>query len=45
MEKRRNIKREIKSMRKLFNNNRSSLSRDEINKIRINIYKKQFMIF
>ena len=45
IEKRRNIKREIKSMRKLFNNNRSSLSRDEINKIRINIYKKQFMIF
>ena len=45
MEKRRNIKREIKAIRKLFNNNRSSLSRDEINKIRINIYKKQFMIF
>ena len=43
MEKRRNIKREIKSIRKLFNNNRSSLSRDEINNIRINLYKKQLI--
>ena len=43
MEKRQNIKREIKAIRKLFNNNRSSLSRDEINKIRINLYKKQLI--
>ena len=43
MEKRRNIKREIKAIRKLFNNNRSSLSRDEINKIRIKLYKKQLI--
>ena len=34
MEKRRNIKPEIKAIKKLFNNNRDSLSRDEINKIR-----------
>ena len=43
MEKRQNIKREIKAIRKLFNNNRSSLSRDEINKIRIKLYKKQLI--
>ena len=43
MEKRRNIKREIKAIRKLSNNNRSSLSRDEINKIRTNLYKKQLI--
>ena len=43
MEKRRNIKREIKAIRKLFNNNRDSLSRDEINRIRINLYKKQII--
>ena len=43
MEKWRNIKREIKAIRKLFNNNRSSLSRDEINKIRIKLYKKQLI--
>ena len=43
MEKRRNIKREIKAIRKLFNNNGDSLSRDEINRIRINLYKKQLI--
>ena len=43
MEKRQNIKREIKAIMKLFNNNRSSLSRDEINKIRIKLYKKQLI--
>ena len=43
MEKRRNIKREIKAIRKLFNNNRDSLSRDEINRIRTNLYKKQLI--
>ena len=43
MEKRRNIKRERKAITKLFNNNRDLLSRDEINKIRINLYKKQLM--
>ena len=37
MEKRRNIKRKIKALRKLFNNNGDSLSRDEINRIRINL--------
>ena len=43
MEKRRNIKHEIKAIRKLFNNNRDSLSRDETNRIRINLYKKQLI--
>ena len=43
MEKQRNIKREIKAIRKLFNNNRDSLSRDEINRIRTNLYKKQLI--
>ena len=43
MEKRRNIKREIKAIKKLFNNNRDSLSRDEINRIRTNLYKKQLI--
>ena len=41
MEKQRNIKREIKAIRKLLNNNRDSLSRDEINEIQFNLYKKQ----
>ena len=43
MEKQRNIKREIKAIRKLFNNNRDSLSRDEINRIRTNLCKKQLI--
>ena len=43
MEKRRNIKRERKAITKFFNNNRDLLSRDEINKIRVNLYKKQLM--
>ena len=43
MEKRRNIKREIKAIRRLFNNNRDSLSRSEINKIRTNLFKKQLI--
>ena len=42
MEKRRHIKREIKAIRKFFNDNRDSLSR-EINRIRINLYKKQII--
>ena len=41
MEKQRNIKREIKAIRKLLNNNRDSLSRDEINEIQFSLYKKQ----
>ena len=43
MEKQRNIKREIKAIRKLFNNNRDSLSRDESNGIRTKLYKKQLI--
>ena len=43
MEKRRNIKREIKAIKKLFKNNRNSLSRSEINEIRTNLYKKQLI--
>ena len=43
MEKRRNIKREIKAIKKLFKNNRDSLSRSEINEIRTNLYKKQLI--
>ena len=43
MEKQRNVKGEIKSMSKLFNNNRDSLSHDEINKIRLNLYKKKLI--
>ena len=41
MEKRRNIKREIKAIKKLFKNNLDSLSRSEIDEIRTNLYKKQ----
>ena len=41
MEKRRNIKHEIKAIRKLFNNNCDSLSRDEINRMRTNLNKKE----
>ena len=43
MEKRQNIKREIKAIRKIFNNNRDCLSRNEINRIRTNLYKKQLI--
>ena len=43
MEKRRNIKREIKAIKKIIKNNRSSLSRDEINRIRTKLYKKQII--
>ena len=46
MEKQRNIKREIKAIRKLLKNNSDSLSRHEINEIRRKLYKKQIiMIF
>ena len=43
MEKRQNIKREIKAIRKIFNNNHDCLSRNEINRIRTNLYKKQLI--
>ena len=43
MEKRRNIEPEIKAIKKLFKNKRDSLSRREINEIRINLYKKQLI--
>ena len=43
MEKRRNIKREIKAIKKLFKNNLDSLSRSEIDEIRTNLYKKQLI--
>ena len=43
MEKRRNIKREIKAIKKIFKNNRHSLSRSEINEIRTDLYKKQLI--
>ena len=41
MEKRRNIKCEIRAIKKLFKNNRGSSSRREIDEIRTNLYKKQ----
>ena len=43
MEKRRNIKREIKAIKKIIKNKRSSLSRDEINRIPTKLYKKQII--
>ena len=43
MGKQRNIKREIKAVRKLFENKRDSLSRDEINEIRTELYKKELI--
>ena len=43
MEKRRNIEREKKAIKKLFKNKRDSLSRREINEIRTNLYKKQLI--
>ena len=43
MEKRRNIKREIKAIKKLLKNNRDAFSRREIDKIRTNLYKKQLI--
>ena len=41
MEKQRNIKLEIKAIRKLLKNNSDSLSRHEIDEIRYNLYKKE----
>ena len=41
MVKQRNIKREIKAIRRLLKNNSDSLSRHEINKIRRKLYKKE----
>ena len=43
MEKRKNIELEIKAIKKLFKNERDSLSRREINEIRTNLYKKQLI--
>ena len=43
MEKQRNIKREIKAKTKLFNNNRDSLSRNDVNRFRTNLYKKELI--
>ena len=43
MEKQRNIKREIKAIRKLLKNNSDSLSHSEINEIRRKIYNKQII--
>ena len=43
MEKRRNIKREIKAIKKLLKNNRDAFSRREIDEIRTNLYKKQLI--
>ena len=43
MEKERNIKREIKAIRKLLKNNSDPLSRHEINEIRRKLYKKQII--
>ena len=43
LEKQRHIKHEIKGIRKLFNNNRDSLSRNEIIRARTNLYKKQLI--
>ena len=43
MEKRWNIKREIKTIKKLFKNNPNSLSRSEINEIGTSLYKKQLI--
>ena len=43
MEKQRNMKREIKAIRKLSKNNSDSLSRSEINEIRRKLYKKQII--
>ena len=43
MEKRRNIEREKKAIKKLFKNKRDSLSHREINEIRTNLYKKQLI--
>ena len=43
MEKRRNIKCEIKAIKKLLKNNRDALSRPEIDEIRTNLYKKQLI--
>ena len=41
MVKQRNIKREIKAIRKLLKNNSDSLSRHEINEIRKKLYRKR----
>ena len=43
MQKQRNIKREIKAIRKLLKNNSDFLSRSEINEIRRKLYKKQII--
>ena len=41
MVKQRNIKREIKAIRKLLKNNHDTLSRHEIDEIQYNLYKKE----
>ena len=38
-----NMNMQIQSIKELFNNIRNTLSRDEINKIRRNIYKKEYV--
>ena len=43
MVKQRNIKREMKAIRKLLKNNSDSLSRHRINEIRRKLYKKQII--
>ena len=41
MVKQRNIKRQIKAIRKLLKNNHDTHSRHEIDEIRYNLYKKE----
>ena len=43
MGKQLNVKKEINAIRKLFNNSRGTFSRDERDKIRYNLYKKELI--
>ena len=43
MTKQQNTKQKIKAIKKLFENTRDTFSRDKINEIRTNLYKKELI--
>ena len=43
MRKQQNTKQKIKAIKKLFENTRDTFSRDKINEIRTNLYKKELI--
>ena len=43
MRKQQNTKQKIKAIKKLFENMRGTFSRDKVNEIRTNLYKKELI--